>query len=90
MIFERNVWWCPLFTHVNICSKSKENCLFYLSDIYMFGFTCCRSSHETLLSDIKTDDLQNSMKSSVSVKLLYAYSSAKDKLPLKYSIRKFV
>ena len=70
--------------------RNPKKTVFFTYLIYMFGFTCCRSSHETLLSDIKTDDLQNSMKSSVSVKLLYAYCSAKDKLLLKYSIRKFV
>ena len=41
-----------------------------------------------MLFDIETDVLQNSVKSSVLVKLLYPYSSTKDKLPLKYFIRK--
>ena len=54
----------------------------------MFEFTCFRSSHEKLLYqmlfDTETDVLQNSVKSSVLVKLLNAYSSTKDKLPLKY------
>ena len=60
----------------------------------MFEFMCFRSSHEKLLChmlfDIKTDVLQNSVKSSVLVKLLCAYSSTKDKLPLKYFIRKII
>ena len=71
-----------------VWNPKKAVFLTYL--IYMFEFTCYRSSYEKLLSNIETDILQNSMKSSVSVKLLYAHSSAKDKLPLKYSIRKFV
>ena len=58
----------------------------------MFEFTSFRSSHEKLLYqmlfDIETDVLQNSVKSSVLVKLLYAYSSTKDKVSLKYFIRK--
>ena len=60
----------------------------------MFEFTCFRSSHEKLLYqilfDIETDVLQNSAKSSVLVKLLCAYNSTKDKLPLKYFIRKII
>ena len=60
----------------------------------MLEFTCFRNSHEKLLYqmlfDIETDVLQNSVKSSVLVKLMYAYSSTKDKLPLKYFIRKIV
>ena len=48
----------------------------------MFEFTCFRSTYEKLLNqmlfDIETDVLQNSVKSSVLVKLLYVYSSAKD------------
>ena len=88
-MMERNVWWCPLFTHVNICSKSKESVSFtYL--IHTFEFTSYRSSHEKLLFDIETYVLQNSTKSSVLVKVLYVYSSTKDKLPLKYFTRMFV
>ena len=53
-----------------------------------------RSSHEKLfyqmLFDNETDVLRNSSKSSVLVKLLYAYSSTKCKLPLKYSIRTII
>ena len=60
----------------------------------MFEFTCFRSSHEKLLYQmffyIETDVLQHSVKTSVLVKLLYAYSSTKDKLPLKYFIRKII
>ena len=41
-----------------------------------------------MLFEIETDVLQNSVKSSVLVKLLYTYSCSKDKLPLKYFIRK--
>ena len=43
-----------------------------------------------MLFDIKTDVLQNSVKSSALVKLLYAYSSFKGKLPHKYFIRKII
>ena len=43
-----------------------------------------------MLLDTETDVLQNSVKSSVLVKLLYAYSCTKDKLPLKYFIRKII
>ena len=43
-----------------------------------------------MLFDIETDVLQNSVKSSVLVKLLYVYSSTKDKLPLKYFIRTII
>ena len=39
---------------------------------------------------LETDVLQNSVKSSALVKLLYTYSSTKDKLPLKYFIRKII
>ena len=60
----------------------------------MFEFTCFRSSHEKLLYqmllDIVTDVLQSSVKSSALVKLLYAYSSTKGKIPLKYFIRKTI
>ena len=60
----------------------------------MFEFTCIRSSNENLLYqmlfDIKTDVLQNSVKSSVLVKLLYAYSSTKDKFPLKSFVREII
>ena len=42
-----------------------------------------------MLFEIETDVLQNSLKSSVLVKLLYAYSSTKDKHPLMYFIREF-
>ena len=53
-----------------------------------------RSSHEKLLYqtlfDIETDVLQNFVKRSFLVKLLYAYSSTKNKLPLKYFIRKSI
>ena len=49
--------------------------------IHMFEFTYFRSSHEKLhyqmFFDIETDNLQNSVKSSILVKLLYAYSSTK-------------
>ena len=58
----------------------------------MFEFSCFRSSHEKLLYkmlfDIKTDVLQNSVKSSVLTKLWNPCSSTKDKLPLKNFIRK--
>ena len=43
-----------------------------------------------MLLHTETDVLQNSVKSSVSVKLMYAYISTKDKLPLKYFIRKII
>ena len=61
----------------------------------MFKFTCFRSSHEKLLYqimlfDIKTDVLKNSVKSSVLTKLRNPYNSTKDKLPLKYFIRKII
>ena len=60
----------------------------------MFVFMCFRSNHEKLLYqmlfDIKTDVLQISVKSSVLVKLLYTYSSTKDKLCLKYFTRKII
>ena len=39
---------------------------------------------------METDVLENSVKSSVLIKLLYAYSSTKDKLPLKYFIKKII
>ena len=39
---------------------------------------------------METDVLQNSVKSSVLIKLLYAYSSTKDKLPFNYFIRKII
>ena len=60
----------------------------------MLEFTCFRNSHEKLLDqmffDIERDVLQNSVKSSVLVKLLHTYSSTKDKLALKYFIRKII
>ena len=60
----------------------------------MFEFTCFRSIHEKLIHqnvfDIETDVLRNSVSSSVLVKLLYAYSSTKDKHYLKYFIRKII
>ena len=60
----------------------------------MFEFTCFRSSHEKLLYhmlfDIEADVLKNSVKSSGLVELLRAYSSTKDRLPLKYFIRKII
>ena len=60
----------------------------------MFECTCFRSIHEKLIHqnvfDIETDVLRNSVSSSVLVKLLYAYSSTKDKLYLKYFIKKII
>ena len=60
----------------------------------MFEFTRFRSTHEKLLYqmllDIETDVLQNFVKSSVLVKLLYTYSFVKGKLPLKCFIRKII
>ena len=70
----------------------------------MFEFTCFRSSHEKLLYRIllvpnplnplntERDVLQNtnSVKSSVLIKVLNPPSSTKDKLPLKYFIRRII
>ena len=70
----------------------------------MFEFTCFRSSHEKLLYRIllvpnplnplntERDVLQNtnSVKSSILIKVLNPHSSTKDKLPLKYSIRRII
>ena len=62
----------------------------------MFEFTWFRSSHEKLhyqmLFDIETVVLHNPVKTSVLAKpkLLYAYSSTKDKLPLKDFMRKII
>ena len=60
----------------------------------MFEFTCFRSSHEKLLYqmffDVETDDLKNSVMSSVLIKLLNPYNSTKEELPLKHFIRKFI
>ena len=60
----------------------------------MFEFTCFRSGHEKLLYhmlfDIEADVLKNSVKSSGLVELLRTYSSTKDRLPLKYFIRKII
>ena len=73
--------------------KLKKACLFYLSDTYVWIYVF-RSSYEKLLYqtlfDIETDVLQNFVKRSFLAKLLYAYSSTKDKLPLKYFIRKII
>ena len=73
--------------------KLKKACLFYLSDTYVWIYVF-RSSHEKLLYqtlfDIETDVPQNFVKRSFLVKLLYAYSFTKDKLPLKYFIRKII
>ena len=43
-----NVWWCPLLTHSNTFSKTKERLSFFTYVIRMFEFTCFRSSHEKL------------------------------------------
>ena len=68
----------------------------------MFEFTCFRSSHEKLLYRIllipnplnplntERDVLQNSVKSSVLIKVLNPHSSTKHKLPLKYFIRTII
>ena len=60
----------------------------------MFEFACFRKSHEKLLYqmlfDIKTDFLQNSVKSSVLTKLQNPYSSTKNKPTLIYFIRKII
>ena len=73
--------------------------VFFTYLIHMFKFKCFRSSHKKLLyiccslisKQISVKGyLQTSVKSSVLVKLLYTYSSTKDKLPLKYFIRKII
>ena len=43
-----------------------------------------------MLFDIEADVLKNFVKSSGLVELLRAYSSTKDRLPLKYFIRKII
>ena len=60
--------------------------------ILILEFTYFSSSHEKLLYqmlfEIEADVPQNSLKSSVLIKLLYAYSFTKDKHPFMYFIRK--
>ena len=70
----------------------KKNCLFYIL-IHMFGFMCFRSSHQQLFYEIdnrKRYSAKPLWKSLTLIKLLYAYSSTKDKLLLKYFIRKII
>ena len=59
----------------------------------MFEFTYFQRQPEKAvqqLFNIELEVLQNSVNSSVLVKLLYTYSSTKDKLLLKYFIRKII
>ena len=51
-IFERNVWWCPLFADVNTFSKTEERLLFYVSVEFTFSeeATESRSTKCSLIS----------------------------------------
>ena len=85
----------PLFTHANNFLKTKEK-LFLLCIWYICLNSCVTEaasencSTRQIILDSKIDVLQKLWKSLALVKLVHAYNSTKDKLLLKYFIRKII
>ena len=88
--FQKNVWWCTLFTHFNSSFKTEKILSSLLIQWICLNSWVFRSSHQN--SFCKKDVLETVLQSiyETFVKLLFVYNSAKDEFLLKYFRTKYL